>query len=532
MVRVSRSYQAVLVLATVFFGVAGCTSPAEYLRNGFKVGPNYCIPEGPVADRWIEQSDVRLRSDSDVPDRWWSQMGDETLTGLIECAAGQNLSLRQAAFRVLQARMQLAIVQGNLFPQQQDARGGFMRTAVRGGQTQHVVTTFPPPYHEGDITAAPFFRDQWSLGFNLTWELDLWGRLRRAVTSAESMLDASVHNYNDVLITLLGDVATTYVQVRTLQQRIRLLQANVELQRGIWTIARRRFEAGARNELDVVQAGSNLDQTESAIPQLQVNLRAACLRLCVLLGIPPQDLEKRIGDNPIPTVPKELVVGIPADLLRRRPDVRRAESLAAAQAEQIGIAEAALYPMFALNGTMAWQSENFSDLLANQWLGGGIGPVFQWNILNYGRLQSNVRLQDAKFQEALANYQDTVLRAGAEVEGAMVRFLRAQEVARFMDRSVLDAQKAAEIVSKQYKEGDVDFNRIALIEQNLVDQQDRQAQAQGEIVLGLIQVYRALGGGWEGEIPERTLDQIPAAMPPETGENRGDESAPMPGNAR
>jgi outer membrane protein TolC len=246
------------------------------------------------------------------------------------------------------------------------------------------------------------------------------------------------------------------------------------------------------------------------------------------LGVAPLDLEKRLGESPIPIVPKEVMVGIPADLLRRRPDVRRAEHLAAAQGEQIGIAEAALYPTFTLNETIGWEAPEASQLFSNFWLKGAFGPAFQWNLLNYGRIRANVCLQDAKFQELVAAYQETVIRAGAEVESAMVRFLRAHETARCLDRSVANAQKASDIVAKQYKEGDVDFNRIALIEQNLVEQQDRQAQAHGEIVQGLIQVYRALGGGWQAQIPERALDAIPAASPPESGEMDEPESAPMP----
>jgi NodT family efflux transporter outer membrane factor (OMF) lipoprotein len=506
------------------------------VRNGFKVGPNYGVPAGSTAEHWIDEADVRLRKD-EVPSQWWTLFGDKTLDGLIECAASQNLSLREASFRVLSARMQVAIAKGTLFPQQQDAAGGFSRNATRAttidvdapALTGRIGTqTVVLEDLSGPVFFLPRTEDQWSFGFGLAWEIDFWGRLRRAVTSAENTLDASIYNYQDVLVTLLGDVAATYVQIRTLQQRIRLVQANVELQRSIMSIAQRRFKAGARNELDVAQAGSTLDQTESAIPQLQAELRDACNRMCVLLGVPPVDLEKRLGEGPIPTAPAEVIVGIPADLLRRRPDVRRAERLAAAQAERIGIAEAAIYPTFALNESIGWSSADFPGLFTSQAMSGSFGPAFQWNILNYGRLRNNVRLQDARFQESVANYQNTALRAGAEVESAIVRFLRAHDVARLMDRSVASAQKAADIVARQYKEGDVDFNRIALIEQTLVDQQDRQARAHGAISQGLIEVYRAAGGGWEAPIPERSFEEIPAAAPSEWTTPEEATTAPMP----
>jgi outer membrane protein TolC len=330
------------------------------------------------------------------------------------------------------------------------------------------------------------------------------------------------------MVTFLADAASTYIQIRTLQQRIKLVRANVELQRGILSIARRRFEAGARNELDVAQAGSVLDQTNSAIPQLQAELRDACNRMCVLLGVPPLDLEKRLGEGPIPTAPKEVIVGIPADLLRRRPDVRRAQHLAAVQAERIGIAVAEFYPMIGINGTLGWQSQELSALFDSYRFAGSFGPAFQWSILHYGRIMNNVRLQEARFQELVANYQNAALRAGAEVESAMVRFMRAHDVARLMDHSVISAQKAADIVARQYKEGDADFNRIALIEQTLVEQQDRQTRAHGAIAQGLIEVYRAAGGGWEVPIPERTFEEIPAAEPSEWATPEETNAAPMP----
>jgi hypothetical protein len=195
-------------------------------------------------------------------------------------------------------------------------------------------------------------------------------------------------------------------------------------------------------------------------------------------------------------VPAVVAVGIPADLLRRRPDVRRAELLAAAQGEQIGIAEAELYPAFAIDGTLGWQSENFSQLFRSKALTGNVGPVFQWNILNYGRIRNNMLAQDAKFKALVMDYQETVLRADAEVEDGLTAFLNAQERAQLLDASVADSQKAVDVVTREYQGGAANFDQLALIEQNLVVQQDLQAQAHGEIVQGLIHIYRALGGGW------------------------------------
>ena len=210
-----------------------------------------------------------------------------------------------------------------------------------------------------------------------------------------------------------------------------------------------------------------------------------------------EELKNKLAAAPIPTAPPEVAIGIPADLLRRRPDVRRAERHAAAQCAQIGVAEAEFYPHIAVSGTIQYSAQNFKDLFTGTALNGNVGPLFQWNILNYGRIRNNVRLQDAHFEELVAAYQNTVLRAGEDVENGLVTFLRAQERSRHQGESVDFAEKAVKIGLAKYKAGTLDFTRVTQIQQNLVQQQDTLAQARGEIALGLVQVYKALGGGWQ-----------------------------------
>jgi NodT family efflux transporter outer membrane factor (OMF) lipoprotein len=511
MSRTAWLWRNALIVSAIILSVGGCTSVREYVSNGFKVGPNANVPEGCTAPRWIDDADVRVREDPVDLSRWWCVFRDPTLDRLIANASRQNLSLREAGFRVLEARAMLGIARGNIFPQSQSAFGDYERDATSG------ATTGVPGW-------GSTFYDQWNFGFNLSWELDFWGRLRRAIAAAEDTVEASSANYDDVLVTLLGDVAANYVEVRTVQERINLVHSNVELQGRVLTVADRRFQAGRKNALDSHQARSNLAQTEAQIPQLKIEMRQACNRLCVLLGMPPMDLERELGPGPIPTAPSVVALGIPADLLRRRPDIRRAERQAAAQGEQIGIAQADLYPMFTINGTLGYQAMNYPDLLTSNALNSTIGPAFQWNILNYNRIRNNVRAQDAKFQALVAVYQNTVLRANAEVENGLVAFLRAQERARLLDQSVASAQQAVDIVFKEYRVGTVDFNRVALIEQNLVQQQDLQASSHGEIVQGLIEVYRALGGGWE--LPSAAGQSTPVAPLP-TPPNP-DEVVPTP----
>jgi NodT family efflux transporter outer membrane factor (OMF) lipoprotein len=467
--------------------LCGCTPLTEYVHNGFKVGPNYQKPPAPVAKHWIDAADKRVRTDSDDLSKWWTVFNDPMLDRLVCAAYHQNLTLRQAGFQILMARAQRNVAIGNLFPQTQQATGDYTRNAVSLEDANR---------QSGIFTTTQFF-PQWDLGFNLSWELDFWGRFRRAVESAEDTLDPSVENYDDVLVTLLGNVATAYVQIRTLEAQIKLTQANVDLQRKTLVIAEALFKGGRNTELDVDQAQSNLSQTESQIPQLKTQLRQANNQLSILLGIPPEDLLTRLGTADIPTAPVEVAVGIPADLLRRRPDVRKAERLAAAQSAQIGIAEADFYPQIALNGTLGYSAEFFNRLFRPSAFQGTFGPAFQWDILNYGRILNNVRAQDAQFQALVTAYQNTVLTAGQEVENGLVAFLQAQDQVKFLAESVKAAEKAVVVALAQYQGGMVDFNRVALVEQNLVTQQDLLAQAQGSIALGLIQVYQALGGGWQ-----------------------------------
>jgi NodT family efflux transporter outer membrane factor (OMF) lipoprotein len=463
--------------------LAGCTSPREYIQNGYKVGPNYCRPQAQVAEHWIDPADHHVRKETADLSHWWTVFRDPVLDRFIADAYGQNLTLREAGMRVLAARSQVGIATGRVFPQQQDAFGSYRRQAA-GGE----------------------FFDQWTGGFSLAWELDFWGRFRRAVEAADAALDASVEDYDNVLVTLLGDVAANYVQVRTSQERINLLDESVKVQRVVLAVAKEKFNAETINELDVDQATSNLRQSEAAMHQLKIDLRLAENRLCILLSIPPEDLRERLGEHRLPDTPTEVAAGIPADLLRRRPDVRRAERLAAAQGEEIGIAQADLYPAFSIAGTLGYQSRNLRDLFASRAFTGSVGPSFQWNLLNYGRIVNNVRLQEARFQELVLAYQDTVLQANAEVENGLTTFRQSHDRAVLLEESVQAAKRAVLVLVSQYEIGNADFARYAVIEQNLIQQQDQWAQARGQIALGLIQVYRALGGGWEIRLePEERL---------------------------
>jgi NodT family efflux transporter outer membrane factor (OMF) lipoprotein len=285
--------------------------------------------------------------------------------------------------------------------------------------------------------------------------------------------------------------------MRTTEQRIKYFEDNVRVQRETLTIVDARFKASTISELDLDQARSTLAATEAAIPELEISLRQTINQLCVLLGMPPEELRARLGPGGIPTAPPDVVVGIPADLLRRRPDVRAAERQLAAQCALIGVAQTQFYPAISITGSYGYAAQNLGHLFEPAALTGSVGPTFQWNLLNYGRILNNVRLQDSKFQELLATYQQSVLTANQDVENGLVTFLRGQVRTRLQQESVDNAKKAVQIALVQYKAGTVDFTTVTQVEQTLVQQEDTLAQAQGEIVSGLIQVYRALGGGWQ-----------------------------------
>jgi len=496
--------RACVLLLIALLVTGGCTSLGEYVGNGLKVGPNYCPADAPVAGDWIDAADARLDTAPADLSCWWSVFRDPTLDALIQTAMRQNLTLREAGCRVLAARAARAIAAGNLFPQQQEAAGAFGRNAASTATANSQFMT------------QRFF-DQWDAGFNLAWELDFWGRFRQAIEAADADLGASAAEYDQVMVTLLADVAAAYVEIRTLERRIALAQANVKLQRETFTIANARYRGGQVSELDVDQATSTLAQTEALIPQLELRKRQASNRLCVLLGIPPTDLNAVLGTGPIPLAPAKVVIGIPADLLRRRPDVRRAEREVAAESARVGVATAELYPHIGITGTLGYSAEQFGDLFGPQALQSDIGPSFRWNILNYGRLINAIRRQDAKLAERIVAYQNRVLQANAEAEDGITRFLRGLQRTGWLRTSVVASEKAVRVAVAQYKGGLIDFNWVAMVQQNLVEQQELLAQSQGETILGLVETYRALGGGWQTG-PQPVADSTPVSIAEPTPE--------------
>jgi NodT family efflux transporter outer membrane factor (OMF) lipoprotein len=464
------------------------------VEHGFKVGPEYCPPAAPVANAWIDAADHRVHVDPAQDCAWWTVFNDSTLNGLVETAYRQNFDLRAAGARILQSRAQRNIAIGNLFPQTQTAQANYVHAQISKNL--------------GLPIASPF--NVWADGFNLSWEIDFWGQYRRSVEAAEADLNASNESYGDTLVMLLSEVATSYVQLRTYEQRLKFARENVEIQRRSLGLAENRWRTGRSTELDVRQARSSLAQTEASIPPLVAGRRQANNQLCTLLGMPVSDMAAGMVSGPIPSAAPEVAIGIPGDLVRRRPDVRRAEQQVAAQSARIGVAESDLYPQLSINAFVGFIGNDFRQLFESSSYTGLFFPSLTWKILNYGRITNNIKLQDAKLDEAVDQYHQSVLNAGREAEDAVVGFLQAQEQAAQLENAVRDAQRSVELVLLQFESGVTDFNRVFNTQTTLVTLEDQLAVTRGNISLNLIQLYKAIGGGWLCFCDSQGLPAAPA----------------------
>ncbi len=495
-----------LVLAITVVVSSGCTGLRSWAKQGFKVGPDYCTPPAPVADTWIDYENPDIVSQSADHSAWWSVFSDPMLDQLVAMASQQNLSLQTAGMRILEARARLGIARGNLFPQAQQAYGDFARV--------NTSTTVANVIPVDDF-------DVWDTGLNASWELDFWGRFRRAVEAQDALLNAEIENYDNVLVVLQAEVASAYIQYRTFQERLVLARSNVELQRRSLEIADVKFKNERTDEVDAVQARQNLATTESLIPQLESSIRQTGNALCVLLGIPPHDLTAELGVGPIPSPPAQIMAGIPAELLRRRPDVRRAERLAAAQSAAIGVAESDFYPRIAITGFIGFESKDFVNLLDQPSVAGAVGPGFQWNILNYGRIRNNVRVNEAKFYQAVLDYQNTVLEASREVEDGIIGFLKERERVAKLHEAATQAGRAVELSSTKYNAGRGNFLPVVYMQDLLTQRQDELAVSRGTVALNVVTIYKALGGGWQARFAATApAESTPAPVevePPASG---------------
>ncbi len=480
--------------------------------SGCTVGPDYVQPEIPsVPDTWNSAATEGLADGQSSLQAWWTVFDDEVLTSLIERARLSNLTLREAVWRVEEARALRGVVAGVQKPQV-----GLSGDASRNDPSNNGALGAVAP--EGGFEPS----NQFGLGVGATWEIDLWGRIRRQVEAADAQVDASVEDYRDVLVTLFAEVAFNYVNVREQQERLRLAKENVSGQEDTLELTNDRYSAGLVSALDVAQAESNLANTRSLIPTLEKGIALALNRLAVLLATSPGSLDDELADKAaIPTEPEAVTTGLPADLLRQRPDIRAAERLLAAQTARIGVATADLYPSFSLSGFLGLQSTSAGDLFSSDSVNWSIGLPVRWKLFAGGAVRSQIAAEEARTEQLLANYERAVLLALEEVEDAMVSYEKEVVRRAHLFDSVDATQRSLDLVLTQYRAGLTNFQNVLDTQRSLLLRQDDMAASEGIVIKNLVDLYRALGGGWDPETAQSPALPAPSIPP---GESASSES--------
>jgi NodT family efflux transporter outer membrane factor (OMF) lipoprotein len=603
------SFLPSFALSLLVLTQAGCTSAiTEWCHNSFKVGPNYQNPGAPVSPQWIDQGHSHVALGKPNLAEWWDVFGDPVLSRLIRQAYAQNLTLREADLVIEQAWMQRNIARTELLPQGQSMTAGYAHgevsrnngvfpaggpafgTGLAPGAGVSGLSTPSTPIGGasafgagaaaagttvtgtgallnssiggggagGGVPLAPSrFFDNYGTSMNLSWELDFWGLFRRNLEAANANLNQSMHNYDEMVVQFLANVATQYVELRILQKQLALARKNVALQEPLVKKLYQQFKAGIANSKPAYyQFKSNLDNTKALIPPLEISLRAANNALCVLLGMPVRDLLPELGDGTVPDskdakervvhiprpVEDTLVLDIAGDVLLRRPDVLAMEEQLRIQSAQIGISEAQLFPHIGINGSIGLSADRVASLFNPQSWIGSIGPSMTWNILNYGRLLANVRIQNNRYQQFVLAYQQTILNANEDAENSLVSYLRSLEQSKYLTDS---ANAAAEVTKYYYDQIAAGYlppaatsltyyNQVFTAVAFQVAQQNVAAQAEGNIALDLILLYRALGGGWQIRLKDGGHGPAPEVMSPPVPEGEllpPPRRAPQPGPA-
>jgi len=450
------------------------------------VGPDYHEPLKYVPHHWQKNSKVKETPIHDA--NWWKTFHDPTLTALINQGYYNNLTLQVAGIHVLQERAQLAQSVGQLYPQQQALQGNYTYQRIGGGSLQG----FLPPSFE---TA--------SLGFSASWELDFWGKYRRAIQVNDANFFASLAAYDNALVTLTADIASAYISIRTDEALIKVTQQNIQIQKMSLQIAESRFRAGQTSLLDVEQAKTELYQTEATLPTLISQLQVQKDKLSVLLGTILDEVDGLLKkDTGIPKAPPTVAVGIPKETIGQRPDVHEARLQAMAQSAAIGATKANLFPSFSLTGNFAFAantigSSSISDIF--QWSNRTItaGPSVSWPLLNYGQITNAVRAQDAVFQQSLLNYLNVVLQAEQEVQDNITNYIESQKSEHDLTIANQSAIESTRLAIIRYKEGESDYTTVLDAERQQLQVQKSLTDAKGDISQALVALYRSLGGGWQ-----------------------------------
>ncbi len=469
---------------TVFLILFLCCS--MLLIVGCAVGPNYRPPKVSVPESWGESQKNAAFNHADPIVQWWKTFNDPVLDSLITRAVESNLDLRVAEARIREARFQSGVVSSELWPSVETS-ASYSRSRRSQG-----ISIIPPK--------ARLKRNLYQAGFDASWEIDLFGGKRRAIEAARADIDAAVENRRDVLVTLLAEVARNYIEVRGLQRRLEIVRNNVRVQQETIDITRARFEAGLSSELDAVQAEALLATTQSQIPTLESSTKQTIHRIGILLGQKPDALQAELTKGvPIPSAPAMVPVGLPSGLLRRRPDVRRAEWELAAATARIGVATADFFPKFSLTGDFGLQMEDlnvFSLTNSRYW---SFGPTIRWPIFQAGRIRANVKVQNARQEQLLVSYEKAVLTSLEDVENALVAYTAEQVRCRNLTEAVNANRRAVELANELFSKGLVNFLNVLDAERSLCKSEEELVQNERTVSLNLVILYKALGGGWENE---------------------------------
>jgi outer membrane protein, multidrug efflux system len=465
-----------LILAVVASG--GCAM----------VGPDYTRPKTAAPAQWSTLLGGGVTTGVEDPGTlaaWWKTLDDRTLSSLMDRAVQGNLDLKKARSRVREARGRQGVTRAGLFPTV-DASGSLSSSGA--GKDASLSNT----------------TDLYRTGLDAAWELDVFGGLRRSVEAAQADVGASEEDLRDVLVSLLSEVALNYVEARTFQTRLSVAEANLGAQDETYQLTQWRNAAGLSDELAVQQARYNLENTRSQIPSLKTGLEEAVNRLAVLLGEQPGALREEMGTaRSIPVSPPEIAIGVPADMLRQRPDVRRAERRLAAETARIGVAQANLYPKFTLSGSIGLEALSFNKLFSLASKAFSYGPKVTWPLFDAGAIRGNIEVQSALQEQALITYEGAVLTALEEVENALVAYAQEQERRASLAETSQAAQLAAQLAGHKYQAGLTDFTSVLDAQRSLLSFQDQLAQSDGAVTSDLVRLYKALGGGWTSLVPEK-----------------------------
>lgn len=476
---------------------------AWLLTACFQVGPDYAPPEPSVAGQWQQGANVDYVQQHGDLSSWWTVFNDPLLNRLIVEAIDGNLNLRLAMLRIEQARAVLAIAYSGYFPT------GNFEPGIQWGQTSKQISPSGGEFHS-----------QTNINLGTSWELDLFGRISRSVEASEADLESFEEARNGTLVALTAQVAQSYLLLRTTQSNLAVALKNIDAQKSILDLTMTREQSGLASGLDVAQAERVLATSEADVPPLRAQLVQSLNALALLLGKQPGFLADQLSiAQALPLPPLEIMTGVPADIIRQRPDIREAERVLAAETARIGVARADLYPTLSLSGLFGFGALDFSNVFHGNSFGYSVGPGFLWTVFDGGRIRAQIAQQETIAEQAYVQYEQTILNALSEVENSMKAYVEERARTAALERAVQASQKTLDLASDLYKDGLADFQNVLDAETALFTNESQLATSRGQAVTDLVLLYKALGGGWQTEDVQSSPAGIPAsgaAVPPST----------------